>query len=269
MPENFTLAILAAQRTGVVNPLAAKHDVSHKCLVPIGGRPLITHVLDVACYMAEIARIRISIEAEAHDAIAPVIAPYAKLKPIELIASDAGIADSAINALTGQPAPYVITTADNVLVTDAAIRTMATALKDADVALGLATEASIRSAHADAQRNFYTFRDGGYSNCNLYAIRDASAFRAADAFREGGQFMKNPKRLVNAFGLINILMMRAGLLTLAQAFRRVSRRFGLTVAPVVFADGWLAVDVDNERTYDIAAIKLPERMAGRTSPIAA
>ena len=32
-----TVIILAGQRAGVVNPLAARAGVSHKCLVPIGS----------------------------------------------------------------------------------------------------------------------------------------------------------------------------------------------------------------------------------------
>ena len=41
--------ILAAQRAGVVNPLAERAGVSHKCLAPIYGKPLIEWVLDT-CY---------------------------------------------------------------------------------------------------------------------------------------------------------------------------------------------------------------------------
>ena len=40
-----TAIVLAAQRAGRLDPLAERAGVSHKCLVPIGGVPLITHVL--------------------------------------------------------------------------------------------------------------------------------------------------------------------------------------------------------------------------------
>ena len=49
MPEApVTIILLAGQRAGVVNPLAARAGVSHKCLAPIRGRPLIARVLDSA-----------------------------------------------------------------------------------------------------------------------------------------------------------------------------------------------------------------------------
>ena len=44
-PE-LTVIVLAAQRGGRLDPLAAEAGVSHKCLVPIGGRPLLAHVLE-------------------------------------------------------------------------------------------------------------------------------------------------------------------------------------------------------------------------------
>lgn len=264
MSGAFGLVILGAQRTGVVNALAEAHGVSHKCLVPICGRPLLAHVLDVAAAMPDVAAIRVSIEAEAHDAIAPLIAPFvAGGATITLVPSSPGIADSALDAMQGLPAPWIITTADNVLITATALRQVRAMLDEADVVIGLSTETAIKAAHPEAQRNFYRFKDGGHSNCNLYAIRDAGALGAVETFREGGQFQKNPRRLIAAFGLINILMFRQGWLTVAGAMRRVGRRFGLDIRALVFADGKLAIDVDNERTYAIAEGFLPQRIAER------
>ena len=42
----FTVVILAAQRAGVVNAVAQDAGVSHKCLAPIAGKPLIVHVIE-------------------------------------------------------------------------------------------------------------------------------------------------------------------------------------------------------------------------------
>ncbi len=259
----FTLVILAAQRTGVVNPLAAEHGVSHKCLVPICGKPLIAHVLDRATTMPDIVKIRISVESDAHAAIDALLLPYRAAfgRPIELVASEPGIADSVLRAVEGQPAPYVITTADNVLVTHAAMRAIAAMLGNADITAGLASEAAIKAAHPEGQRRFYQFADGGYSNCNIYGIAGAKGLAAVEIFREGGQFMNNPKRLINAFGLVNILMMKWGWITLERAFQRISKRFRLVAREVVYADGALAIDVDNARTYAVAESLLAQRLA--------
>ena len=43
--------------------------------------------------------------------------------------------------------------------------------------------------------------------------------------------------------------------------QRLGRRFGLRVSALVLADGAHAIDVDNRRTYDIAAGLMEKRAA--------
>jgi hypothetical protein len=43
--------------------------------------------------------------------------------------------------------------------------------------------------------------------------------------------------------------------------QRLGRRFGVVASAVVLKDGAHAIDVDNERTYSIAAQLLAQRMA--------
>lgn len=255
-----TVIVLAAQRAGVVNPLAARAGVSHKCLAPIHGKPLIVHVMDVVGRHPAVGRVRISVEPEVHGELAVLLAPYVSAgMPVDFVPSSTNIADSVLIAAEGQGAPYVVTTADNVLLSRESFDATLAALADHDVVMSLATRETVLAVHPVAQRRFYEFRDGGYANCNLYGIGGPQALRAAEAFRSGGQFMKNPKRLITAFGLFNILLFRFKLLTLQGAARRLSKSFGLKVAALVPADGSQAVDVDNERTYDIAEMVLKAR----------
>lgn len=259
-----TVVVLAAQRTGVVNPLAEKYGVSHKCLVPICGQPLIHHVLETLTSSDEVARVRISLEPEAHAEVAEIARRFrSQGVGISLVPSQPGIVESVTAAIEDQTEPWIITTADNVLLTHDAIAAMLAALTCADAAVALSTEAAIRGVHEHAQRKYYEFRDGGYANCNLYALAGRHALKAAESFREGGQFMHNPKRLVAAFGLFNILLMRFKLVTIASAMKRISKRFGVSISPVVFADGKLAIDVDNERTYAIVEPLLAARLSGK------
>lgn len=66
--------------------------------------------------------------------------------------------------------------------------------------------------------------------------------------------------MVRAFGLFNILLMRFGLVTLPQGLKRVGKRFDAKLVPVIFEDGALAIDVDNERTYAISEWVLGQRL---------
>ena len=248
-----TVLLLAAQRAGVVNPLAEKAGTSHKCLVPIGGDPLIVHVVRTLTEIPGIERIRISLEPEAHKAVAAELQPFAACGvPIEFVPSSPNIVDSTIAAAGDGEGPFVVTTADNVLLTGEGFDKLREALRQADGAIGVTRKEHVLAAHPEGQRNFYQFRDGGYANCNIYGLADRAAFSAAEIFREGGQFQAHLGRMVRAFGLFNILLMRSGMITLPQAFQRLSRRFAMRIDPVVFDDGALAIDVDNDRTYACA-----------------
>ena len=119
------------------------------------------------------------------------------------------------------------------------------------------------AAHPEGQRNFYLFRDDEYANCNVYALANRKAIDAgAQVFRGGGQFMKSVWRMIAAFGLHNIVLLRMGAFSRESAMRRLSRRLGLVVRAIEFTDGALAVDVDNERTYRVCEALLAKRAAG-------
>jgi len=258
-PERvFTAIVLAAQRRGVVDPLAQAASVSHKCLVPIAGAPLIAHAVAALFATPGVARLRIVVEPEAVDAIRAIL-PAGPIA-VEFVAAADNLADSVHAAAQGVDQAMVVTTADNVLLTPAAVVAMLGALGGgADVALAMATRASVLAAHPEGQRRFYRFSDDEYSNCNLYGFAGPKAVAAAESFRSGGQFAKKPLRLVAAIGPINLLSLLLGRVSLHGAARRLSKRFGLRVQPVVLADGAHAIDVDNQRTYDCARWLLDQR----------
>ena len=259
--RGFTAIILAAQRSGKLDPLAERASVTHKCLAPILGRPLLSYVLDALVAVPGLARIRICIEPQAVEAVRAVTDAVTSV-PIDFVAAAPTITQSAYASAEGVEGPMVITTADNVNMTAGAVQQMVDAIAGgADAAVALTTKGAVLAAHPEGQRRFYQFSDDAYSNCNIYALSGRKALSAAETFREGGQFAKNPKRLIRAFGLFNVLLMRYKLVSLAGAMKRLSRRFGFRIAPVVLADGAHAVDVDNPRTYDIAEIIL-KRKAG-------
>ncbi len=256
-----TIILLAGQRAGVINPLAERAGVSHKCLVPIRGKPLIAHVLDTVTALPAVRAIRISLEPEAHEEVRKLAEAYADRGiPIELVANARNIVDSVHIAAGGDPGPFLITTADNVLLTHTGIGQVRDRLKHHDGVLALARKASVLAAHPDGQRGFYRFRDDDYANCNIYALADRKALDAgAEIFRGGGQFMKSVWRMIRAFGAVNILMLRLGAYDREQAMRRLGRRLGISVEATEFTDGSLAIDVDNERTYRVCEEILARR----------
>ena len=256
-----TLLILAGRRGGAQDPLAAAHNVSHKCMVPIAGRPLIHHVLDAALEAGSVAHILISIDDTAVAEGDPRMARLLLEGRLRILSAEPDLPGSILAAARAAEFPMIVTTADNVLLTGAAIDTFAgeAGAGGGEAAVAFARRESVLAAHPQGQRRFYEFRDGGFSNCNLYWIGSARALSAARIFRGGGQFAKHPVRIVAAFGILNLIRFRLRRLSLEAMMARLSRMFGLSVRAVEMADGRLAIDVDNDRTYGIAAELLVAR----------
>jgi len=192
-----------------------------------------------------------------------MLAPIAAASglPVRFVASADNLADSIYAAAEGAEPPLIITTADNVLLTPAAVRQVAARLAAGeDGVVALARREDVLAAHPQGQRRFYRLRDGQFSNCNLYGLSRRGLI-LAETFREGGQFAKHPLRIGRAFGFLNLLLLRYGLVTLERGMKRLGRRFGMTMSAVVLADGAHAIDVDNRRTYDIAAGLIEKRAA--------
>jgi|JI10StandDraft_1071094.scaffolds.fasta_scaffold03834_3 GTP:adenosylcobinamide-phosphate guanylyltransferase len=258
----ITALVLAGRRDGVIDPLAAAFGVEDKCLVPIAGQPLIVHVLRALASSPLVARIIVSINDPSLLADLPIARELERAGRLVPMKAKDNLAESIFAAAEGIDFPLLVTTADNVLFTHHAVSEMHDQAcgGNADAAVAFSRRDDILAAHPDGQRRFYKFADDAYSNCNCYWIRDASALSAAEVFRSGGQFAKHPMRIANAFGILNLIRFRLGLGSLADAFERFSSRLGLTLHPVIFADGALAIDVDNARTHKIAGELLFTRM---------
>ncbi|WOE74856.1 nucleotidyltransferase family protein [Alterisphingorhabdus coralli] len=258
-----TLLILAGKRDGKLDPLAEKAGVSHKCRVPIQGKPLLQWVLEAAGEAWPDNLIIISIHDPEVIADLPAVVALKKAGRLTICEAQAGIVESveAAVAESGNRFPLLITTGDNVLATPESLRE----IHDHGIATGsgavlaVARREDILAAHPEGQRKFYEFRDVAIANCNAYWLGNAHAMRAAEAFRQGGQFIKTRGRIAQAFGILNLIRFKLGWWSLDQIMGTLSRRFGVKITAHVYDDGAYAVDVDNQRTYDVCEELLAKR----------
>lgn len=256
-----TAIVMAGRRAGDVDPLAAAAGLGDKCLVPVAGRPMIAHVLEALAATPEIGRIIVSVNDVATLDEVPQARELVRQGRLVVSRARANLVDSLVAAVAEATFPVFITTADNVLLTPEAASAFFTGAADvgAEVAVAFATRQSVLDAHPDGQRRFYRFAEDSYSNCNSYWVGNARALEVAEVFRSGGQFAKHPLRIVQAFGLLNLLRFHYGIGTLAEAFTRFSRRFQLAIHPIILSDGSVAIDVDNARTLGVAEAILARR----------
>ena len=260
--RKFHFVIMAAQRKGVVNPLAENAGVSHKCLIEMSGKPLIEHVARAVSDSGLASKISVSIEEpSALDGVAYVNG----LKDgglLRIVPSGDNLFESVAGALSGpEDFPAIITTADNVLLTPEMLRHFCKSAPDYDAALAMIDKETLLAKYPDGQRNFHKFRDGEFSNCNLYAITSPEALSAARVFEGGGQFRKSLKRVVKAFGLVNMIAYRYAWFTRDRAIARIGKRFNINTGAVDMPFPEAPIDVDNERTMKVAADILAARYA--------
>lgn len=254
MSETPKILVLAGRRSATLDPMAEARGVSHKCVVPVGGVPMIERVLRIVDEAFPGAPVFVSIEDfnTIHDQ--PTVAKLGLAGTITAVAAQHNIVDSVTQASRTSGFPLIITTADNVLMTAESLHRLADdgRRSGADALVVVAEKQAIRAAHPDGQRRFYEFKDGGYSNCNMFWLGSPRALAAAEAFREGGQFAKQPKRIIKAFGLLNLIRFRMRRHSIGRMFEFISRRFKVDIRPQIVEDGRLAIDVDNERTHRVA-----------------
>ncbi|MGN6690304.1 MAG: NTP transferase domain-containing protein [Sphingopyxis sp.] len=263
-----SILILAGRRPGAVDALAEAHGVGDKCLVPVSGRPMIAHVLGSAA-ATPAQRIFVSTHHDSllDDLVDPVVERLGER--LAVVSAADNLADSVLAIAETADFPLFITTADNCLLTPETIAEIGAeaARLGAGAGVALARREDVLAVHPEGQRRFYEFSDVAVSNCNAYWIGDRAALKAAEAFRGGGQFVKKPIRVMQAFGLINLLRFRFGLGPIHHIFRRISRHLKVDIAPLLVSNGATAIDVDNERSLRVteALMKRPERVNPRPS----
>ena len=270
----LTVLLLAGQREGRVDPLAEASGVTLKALVPVAGRPMLLHALTTLAATPTVGKIVVSINAGSGidrlpdvAALLPDVAALLRDGRLEIRDARPNLVDSVLSALDGQEFPVLVTTADNVLLTPATVAEIDGAARErgADVAVALARREDVLAAHPDGQRRFYRFGCGYYSNCNSYWIGKRAALAPAELFRTGGQFVKHPSRVIGALGvagLFELVRFRFGIGTLEQGCARLSKRFRLSIKPIVVSDGSTAIDVDAERSLKVAEEVIARRRAG-------
>ncbi len=258
-----TALIMAGKRSGSLDPLAARAGVAQKCVVPVGGKPMIQHVVEAVAQCDRVGDIRIVAHEPEEIAAIPVVTRLQEEGRLEFRPGAFNLVDSVFSGTEDADFPIMITTADNCLVTaEGYSEFIDKALAEkAGAAAALARKEDVIAADPVGQKKFYEFSDGGYSNCNTYWIGSQEALGAAEIMRSGGQFVKYPSRIAKAFGVINLIRFYLGWGTKEILFAQISKRFGFKLVPIVLSNGEYAIDVDEERSFGITEKLLARRGA--------
>ena len=257
--ERLNALVLAASRQGSEDSVARLQGKTHKCLVDLDGQPMIERVVDALRATGYFDRILVSIENADVLRELPRVAAWLDNGVVEVLPSRANLADSVIAAAdtVTDPLPLVITTGDNALHSPALISEFVGAFLDsvADVSMAFTAEDVVTRTIPDSGLAFHRLRDGGFSSCNLYAIRSQKGIEAAEVFRSGGQFGKRHWRILKSFGLLPFLLYKLKATTGANLVKRIGRNLGIDLEMIMLPYPEAPIDVDNP-----ASFRLTERL---------
>jgi CTP:molybdopterin cytidylyltransferase MocA len=247
-------ALLLAGSRGPEDSVARHAGLSHKVLVPVGGRPMMSRVIEtlraagmeriLVCIDPEILR---SADAETREVMAGA--------DIRIVPPAASPSASVKRALESKEVtwPLLVTTGDHPLLTPAMIEHFCRAAPaDADFVVGLARASVIRQQQPESIRTFYRFREDGYSGCNLFLMRGPAVVALVEFWSKLEAHRKKPWRLIAAIGPLTLIRFALGRLTLGAALARLSGIVGVHIAAADLPFAEAAIDVDKPEDLRLA-----------------
>ncbi len=245
--RRFTALVLAGQRARG-EPVAEAAGLSHKCLVPVGGVPMLVRVITALDASDAVDHIAVSIEDPDLLQTLPELSALLAAGRLLAVTSAGTPSLSALAAAErlGNSIPLLITTADHPLLTGAMVDDFlnASVRSGADMTAGLTPGAALLAAYPQAKRTFLKFRDGPYTGSNLFAVLTDDGLEALRFWRRVEQERKRPWRIARAFGLRSLLAYLLGRLTLDETMIRASKSIGARVRAVRTPLAEAGIDVD-------------------------
>ena len=256
MTAAVTALVLAGQRGGRPDPMAAAAGVSHKALLPVAGVPMLLRVVSALRASPAVGRVVVCIEAPEET-----LSGLGGLEGVLLRAAEPSPARSAAAMLEEFGAPLLVTTADHALLTPGMVGHFVSAVPPGvAAAAALARSGTVLAGYPDTRRTWLRLRDGAFSGCNLFLLAEAEgAARAFGFWRRVEAERKRPLAMARLLGPLTLLRFALGRLTLRAALDALERRCGARLAAVdmPFADA--AVDVDKPADLALAETVLRAR----------
>lgn len=252
-PRGFNAILLAGQRPGS-DALAAAFGQPRKALIAVAGQPMLSRVARTLAARDEVRAILVL--AQAPDALlaAPGCEWMADDPRIAAVACGDSICQSIIDTLAARPDgwPWLVTTADNVLLTQGMIDDFVAGAQGAEVAAAVVERRTLFAAFPDSRRTWLRFRGGAYSGANLFWLGAPGAIAALAAWRRIEQARKKARAVLGAFGWVIPLLAALRLLTLEGAAARAGRRLGLRARTVTLGQAEACIDVDKPGDHALA-----------------
>jgi molybdopterin-guanine dinucleotide biosynthesis protein A len=224
-------------------------DLPTKALLPVGGRPLLAHVLQALGQSPGVGRIAVVGPA----AVQPWLPPGARYVPEEgsLMANVA----AALRAL-GSEAPVLVVASDIPLLTPEAVEEFLAACRadPADFHYAIVPQDAMERAFPGARKTYVTVADGTFTGGSIMLVRPQVVDRVRPLVERLIASRKKPWLLAQAFGWSVVLKFASGRLSIAEMMDRVAEMAGIAARAVILPRPEVALDVDAGKPHHLALI---------------
>ncbi len=249
MTHTIPALVMAGSRPGP-DPLLSGSGVSTKALLPVGGLPMLVHVVRALRASPLVGPITLLAQNSAELAAQPGLAGIADLHFSD---SGQGISSSLAAALPPGDDPVLVTTADNVLLTPSMIAEFLAGAEESDVAVAMVEKDVLLSRYPESKRTWLKFRGGWWSGANMFRLRGRRVLPLLDFWGRIERDRKKGLKIIAAFGPWLLLGALLRLFTIQQGIARAGLRFGLKAKVVSMSEGEACIDAD--KPVDIELIE--------------
>ena len=262
MTTQTATLVLAGSRPGA-DPLLEGTGLASKALLPIGGKPMLAHVLATLRDSPEVGQITVVAQDTATLAADPQIASVAQ--KVEWSDSSGSIADAVSMVLDSAAGPLFVTTADNVLLTPAMVAQFLWEGAGSDVAVGLVSRKTVEHAGYSSARTWLKFRGDQWSGANLFRLAGPQVLPLIEFWRSLEQDRKKGMKIVGAFGPAILFGALLRLIDIHAFAARVAARFGLAGKVVPMAAAEACIDADKPSDVPVIEAILAGRQASSSA----
>lgn len=246
--DQVTALVLAGDRAGRPDPMALAAGLAHKALLEVAGMPMLSRVLAALRATPQISRVVVC--AQQSGAMLTGLPDAGAAIPREA-------ADSPSRSVAAMLAefgtPLLVTTADHPLLTSAMVsRMLDDSAATADALAAVARAATVRAAFPQSRRTWLRFRDGAYSGCNLFLLRNPRSVDVVRFWETLEKQRKRPLAMARLLGPVTMLAYALRLVTLDGMLRHLGRRTGAQLAAVILPFAEAAIDVDKPEDLELA-----------------
>ncbi len=244
------------------DPLAEYTAGGPKALIPLAGKPMITHVIDALAGSRHVRHI-----------VIVALDPVARIEfatPVDYVpdagSSMANMRSGIASALAKYPdmEAVLICSSDVPTITPHVIDSFIEQCFETDheVYYSLVERCTMEARFPAAQRTYITLRDGQFAGGDLGMVRAGASFTEPRIWEDLSSLRKNVLRQARLFGVGFFLKLLTRRLSIADAERRALQALGIRGRGVRVEHAEAAMDVDKPAQLEIVRAELEARARG-------